>query len=344
MKYKNVGNFDAGIFGQPVVGGQANGSFVMDAAGIQSGNAFLISELEKRDPDVRKPLAAFTYARDIPMSVGGGWVDYASATGISYGMTGGSNEGGVAAGGADGTPIIQASLDNGKFKAHTFSAALRVMFVDLAKSEYIGRSLDTLLTDGVRLAYDKHMDANAYVGLAKYGTTGLLNNAEVTVTNAATGVGGGTTWAGKSADEILADINTAITAAWAAAEYDESAIPNHVLIPYEQYTLLITTKVSAAADKTIMKYVLENNIAALKGKELVIEGTKYCDGAGADSADRMAVYCHDKRFLKMEELVPLTRIMTSPNTEKVCYDTAYMANVTEVEVIYPQTMLYMDGI
>ncbi len=28
----------------------------------------------------------------------------------------------------------------------------------------------------------------------------------------------------------------------------------------------------------------------------------------------------------------------------VCYDTAYMANVSEVQVLYPQTVTYWDGI
>lgn len=46
----------------------------------------------------------------------------------------------------------------------------------------------------------------------------------------------------------------------------------------------------------------------------------------------------------MDELAPLTRAMTGPNTEHFCYDTAYAANVSETEVFYDQTMLYVDGI
>lgn len=54
----------------------------MDAAVIQSGNAFLTSELEKRDPLIRKPLTSVTYPRDTPIEVGGGWVDYVSAMSV----------------------------------------------------------------------------------------------------------------------------------------------------------------------------------------------------------------------------------------------------------------------
>lgn len=65
--FQNVGNFDAGVF-TPKLGGVApsGSSFTMDAAGIASGGAFLTSELEKRDPLIRKPLTSGTYARDIP--------------------------------------------------------------------------------------------------------------------------------------------------------------------------------------------------------------------------------------------------------------------------------------
>ena len=46
----------------------------------------------------------------------------------------------------------------------------------------------------------------------------------------------------------------------------------------------------------------------------------------------------------MDELAPLTRAMTTPNTQQFCYDTAYAGNVSEVEVFYDQTILYVDKI
>lgn len=343
MAFQNIGNTNAGAF--TLQGnGPVNPNMTMDAAGIASGGAFLTSELEKRDPIIRKPLTSVTYPRDIPISVGGGWVDYASAMSVAYGITGGAGASPVTAGGANAIPVVQASLDKGLFKAHTFAAALRVMFQDMMRANYIGRSLDDLLRDGVRLAYDKHMDQNTYVGLEEYGTTGLLNNPNVVETTVAAGAGGTTTWATKTPAEILTDINNAITAVWAAADYDEDAMPNHILMPYEQYTYLINTPVSALATESIMDYIMKNNVASKNGRDLFIAGVKWAKGAGTGGADRMAVYVNHDRFLKLEELVPLTRIMSSPNTANVCYDTAYMANVTEVEILYTQTIAFFDGI
>lgn len=318
----------------------------MDAAGIASGGAFLVSELEKRDPLIRKPLTSVTYPRDIVIQTGGGWVDYASAMSVAYGITGGAENSPVAAGGANGVPIVQASLDKGLYKAHVFAAALRVMFVDMQKANYIGRSLDQLLSDGVRMAYDKHMDENVYRGLTAYGTTGLVNDpdaAETTVAgNGQTTVS--TKWADKTKEQILADINTAIISTWEAAEYDESALPNHILLPYEQYAYILNTMVTDLATETILDFVLKNNVAAKNGGSLFIGAARWCKGAGTGGTDRMVVYVNHERYLKLDELVPLSRVMSGPNVANVCYDTAYMANISQVQLLYPQTMTYWDGI
>ena len=345
--YQNAGTFNAGVFstGKASISGSMAGIPTMDEAGIASGGAFLVSELEKRDPLIRKPLTSYTYPRDIVVKVGGGWVDFTSAMSVAYGITGGSGDSPITAGGANGVPVIQASMDKGVYKAHVFAAALRVMFVDMQKSNYIGRSLDQLLSDGVRMTYDKHMDENVYLGFAAYGTTGLVNDPDaVETTVAANGTGGSTKLADKTKEQVLADINKAITDTWAAAEYDESAMPNHILLPYEQYTHIMTAKVTELATETILEFLLKNNAAAKNGGSLYIGATRWCKGAGTGGTDRMAVYCNRERFLSVEELVPLNRVMSTPNAANACYDTAYMANLSEVEVFYPQTIAYYDGI
>ena len=58
----------------------------------------------------------------------------------------------------------------------------------------------------------------------------------------------------------------------------------------------------------------------------------------------MVVYCNKERYVAVDELVPLTRAMTTANAERFSYDTAYAGNVSEVETFYPMTMIYVDGI
>ena len=312
---------------------------------IATGATFLVSELERREPDIKQPLTSVTYPRDIPLKVGGGWVEYVTALNIDFGVTGGASNGLVNAPGANGIPVVQMNLEKDTFSTHVFTTLLRVPFFDMQRMQVTGKSLDALLTDGIRLSYDKHMDANVYIGLDRYGTEGLLNNSNVIASDVADNEAGTSKrWADKTADEILKDINDGLIAVWTAAQYDMSAIPNHVLIPHEQYNALATRKVSPIAEKTILEFLLENNIAKRNGTELFIGACPFCNGRGASNTDRMVIYRHDERFLAVEELVPLSRIMTQPNTNELSYDSVYSANISEVELFYNQTIRYYDGI
>ena len=332
MAFKNVGATTLNTMSG------ASKPFAMDAAGIASGQAFLTSELEKRDMLVRTPLTSFTYSRDIPVRVGGGWAEFVSAMNVGYGLTGGSGEGMIGSGSADGIPMVQADFGKDLWKTHAIYAGTRVFWIDMQKGNMTGRNIDTLLRDGLRMAYDKHMDENVYVGFAKYGTTGLINNPDVVITNATK------TWATATPDEILEMVNNAILATWARAAYDLDAIPNHILLPYEQYNYIATTKVTNLAEKTILTFLEENNVSGKNGGDLFIGATVWCKGAGTGSTDRMVVYSNKERYVAIDELVPLTRAMTTPNAERFSYDTAYAGNVSETEVFYPETITYTDGI
>lgn len=313
-------------------------------ADIASGGAFLTSELEKRDTLIREPLTSLTYPRDIPVKVGGGWIEFITALNIDYGVTGSNVNSPVLAPGSNMPPVVQANFEKDIFRTHVFSVALRIKFIDMQRGNLIGRPLDRMLTDGVRLTYDKHMDANVYVGMSEYDTTGLVNSPDIPATNVANGAGGATQWGSKTPDEILIDINNAISAGWEAAAWSLEGIPNHILLPYAQYNMLATTRVSELAEKTILTFLLENNVATQNGTQLQIGAVSWLKGAGAGGTDRMVSYINNDRFVAVEELVPLSRIMTGQNLDAVAYDSIYNANISEVELFYPQIFHYFDGI
>lgn len=96
MKFQNMGTFDGGtVVSSPASAAAPQRFQTMDAAAIANGGAFLSSELEKRDNTIRQPLTSFTYGRDIPVRVGGGWAEFVSAMNVDYGVTGGSEDGPV---------------------------------------------------------------------------------------------------------------------------------------------------------------------------------------------------------------------------------------------------------
>lgn len=314
----------------------------MDGASA-TGAVFLVGELEKQDTRILEPLTSITGPKDITIKPGGGWVSNTSNVFVDYATSGG-DEDGIVAGETNNIPVSQANLTKDTFIVNTFSEVLRVPLFDEFKLKQVGRSLSQILDNGLRLNFNKMLDRNIYVGISKTGTYGLVNNTAVTAASVATGASGSTTWALKTPDEILFDINSIITATWAASEYDLSGMATTILIPPSQYTYLVSQKVSTAGNMSILEYLLANNIAKNQGKDLKIEPRRWCINAGVGATNRMVAYVNEEDRVNMDLTVPLSRVMTAPNTQSGSYETLYAAQIGQVKILYTQPIRYGDGI
>ena len=315
----------------------------LDAAGIATGMAFLEGELEKRDPKIREPLTSVTWPRDIVAETGGGWVDFTSTMNVDY-ATSGANDGSLVGGATDVITTVQANVNKDIFRVFTWAQAMKIPFVDSQKFQTIGRSIDSILDKGIRLNYNKSIDQLVYQGFKNVGITGLVNDDNVVSSLAPNGASGDTLWSSKTVDEILWDINKALVEAWAASEYDESAIANHILLPPAKYAYIQSTRIGTSGDESILSYILKNNLAANQGKSLTIVPCRWCTGAGTAGKDRMVVYVNDKDFLYFDLPVPLTRAMTQPVALQFAYVTIYAAQMGQIKWMYYQPARYVDGI
>ena len=320
------------------------GSFsAMTNDAIAGGMAFLIGQLEKQDVKLREPLASVTWMRDIVAKSGGGWVDYTSNYFVNYATTGGGQNS-IIGGETNNIPTMQADIEKTPYKVFTWAHILKVPFVDQQKLQSIGRSLEEILDKGIKLNYQKTVDLLVYSGFSNYGVTGIVNDPNVTAYAVAKGVSTKTTWKDKTPDEILYDVNTIILLGWEAAEYDLSGMPNHILIPPEQFAYICNQKVSTAGNVSILTYLMENNIAKNQGIDLVIAPSRWCKGAGTAGADRMLAYVNDEDKLNFDLTVPISRVMTQPVVTELAYLTAYAAQMGQVKFLYYQPPHYGDGI
>lgn len=327
----------------------------IDAA-TAAGGIFLQSELEKRDPKVREPLTSVTWMRDIVVETGGGYVDFTSVFNVNY-ATAGSNLLSLAGGQSNAIPIVQADLGKDVFPVYPWMNVLKVPFLDMQKMQGIGRSLDQILDTGIKLNYNKFIDFMVYRGnnVDKFGIT---NNTSIPYTTAAAGAASGTTWATKTPEEILYDINTLMVATWAASGYDVTGMANYILIPPSQFSILASRIISLAGNVSILTYLLENNIGKTQGVELQIFPCKWCVGTtnggpngdgtlagpGSGGTDRMIGYVNEKDRLYFDITVPISRAMTSPSVRDAAYLTLYAAMVGVPKFLYYSPCAYVDGI
>lgn len=316
---------------------------VLDAAGISTGMAFLEGELEKRDPKIREPLTSVTWPRDIVAESGGGWVDFTSTMNVDYATSGG-NDNSLVGGATDVISLVQANINKDVYKVFTWAQGMKIPFVDSQKFQTVGRSIDSILDRGVRLNYNKSVDQLVYRGFTSVGFTGLVNDANIVRSTAPNGAAGSPLWQNKTVDEILWDVNKTLTEAWAASEYDESAIPNHLLLPPDKYAYIVSTRIGTSGNENILDYLLRNNLATNRGGNLYIAPCRWCSGAGTGNTDRMVAYVNDRDKVYFDLPVPLTRAMTQPVALQFAYITIYAAQMGQVKWLYYQPARYMDGI
>ena len=316
----------------------------LDAAGAASGMAFLLGELEKQDPRLLEPMTSTTAPRDIDMLPGGGWVSVTSNVFVDYATTG-SDEDAIIGGETTNIPVSQANLTKDVFKVFTFAEILRAPLFDDLKLQQVGRSLTQILDDGLRLNHSKMIDRNVYVGISKTGTYGLVNSPNVTAGLVANNAAGTSRlWANKTPAEIMYDVNQLIASTWANSEYDLSGMADHLLIDPANYAYISNTPVTLAGNTSILKYLLENNIAVNQGRKLDIFPCRWCLGAGTGGTQRMVAYVKAANRVNVDMTVPLSRVMTAPNVQSASYETLFASQFSQVKYLYYQCAEYADGI
>ena len=304
---------------------------------------FLMKELEKVDEAILEPLSGTDWPRDMPVVTGGGLVENIASIDVTYASTGGDDDN-LFFEAANDIPVIQADMSKSVARTFNFAEYMAFSVMEREKMMSVGRDPETFLNKGIRLHCDKVIDRNVYTGFSKVSSTGLVNNPNITRTAAVPHTPGGTDmgWATKTADEILADINNAISALWRDNDCSSDALPNHILIPVEQFGQLVTRKVSDDSERSILTYVLENNLSVQQGGELVISPCKWCSGIGSNGSDRMVVYCNRVDRICFNLTQPLRRMETEYAEMRI--KIPYIAQFSEVRFLYPSTVRYMDGI
>lgn len=317
-----------------------------DALTIDSTGAFLIQELERLDPEMNRPLVAYTWSRDIDVrtdvTIGD---EIASWTNSTFAAAGGLNPTGKnwIAKGSNAIPGIQVDIGKTGQPLTLWGMELGWTIPELASAQQVGRPIDSEKLEGLQLKHQMDTDEQVYIGDTTLGFTGLINSAAVTATNVPNGASGHPDWARKTPVEILADVNTLLNAAWVASGYAQ--VPTDLRIPPTQYAYLNATIISiagVAGGMSILSFLNLNNLClAQNGRALNIQPVKWLAGAGASATDRMVAYSKDKKFVRFP-MVPLQR--TPMEQRSIYHLTTYFGRLGVVEFRYAETAQYADGI
>lgn len=176
---------------------------------------------------------------------------------------------------------------------------------DIRAAQFAGKPLNQRKANAAVEAHRQLMNKLAFFGDAEYGIQGLLTNPNIPSAPVVASAAATLTWVTKTPDEILKDLNSAVSDMLDLTKGVE--VPNTIVMPIAQYNHIATTARSANSDTTILEFFKGNNpgIEVMWATEL--------KGAFAGGTDGFIVYNRNPDKLWME--IPMM-VQMSPAQEK----------------------------
>lgn len=312
-----------------------------------SALSYFVNQLDNLDKKLYMPLTSVTWGRDVNLRSGitmsNESTSYIQSAFAGAGtLSNNSNGGGMPFLSAETTAIPGVSVNGKRLVKPLRLLGREVSYtsVELDRSALLGQSIDAQKMNALNQMYQMNTDQMVYIGSSDVGATGLLNDADVTATNVAAGASGETEWVDKTADEIIYDVETLLKDTWAASAY--AVVPSKLGLPPTQFAYIAGQKVSSAGNVSILKYLRENTICNTEnGKELEIVPMKWLTGRGVGPSDRMIAYTNMEDYVRFP-MVPIRR--ETPYYQGIRFFAPYIWAFGEMEVVYPETVRYADGI
>lgn len=307
-----------------------------------SNLAYYVNQLDNFDQRLHEPLFSVTWGRDIKLRSGLSMaLESTSFTRETFAGGGTQTITGKPWISPETTTIPGVSINGERIVTPLRLLGREVSFtsVELERSQLLGQPIDTAKLNALNSLYQLNTDEQVYIGDTFTGDQGLFNSSQVAFGN----VTGGT-WAAAIAantpDVILAQVNEVLNASWAATGY--AVTPRELRIPPAQFGAIAMAKVSGNANMSVLQYIAQNSISTVNnGTPLNILPSKWLTGRGVGSTDRMVAYTNEEDRVRFP-MVPVRR--ETAYYQGIRFIAPYIWAYGQVEFVYPETVLYRDGI
>lgn len=230
-------------------------------------------------------------------------------------------------------PNIEITAKETTRKIYSESVAFGYSLQEIRNARYAGKPLEQRKVNAARRQMLQLENKLAFFGDEDTDIPTFVNSTAFNQTTLSVGAGGNT-WALKTPDEILKDINQMVTDIRDNSNGVES--PNTLLIPEAQYTKLATTPRSTVSDTTLLNYILSSNpwittiipVYELKGA-----------AAGSDVA-----ILYDRSPDKLTLEIPQDVEFLPAQEKGFMYETLVHARTAGVIVYYPKSISRLVGL
>ena len=316
------------------------GTYMLTDAKVHDANfAFLSTTLAKLHNLPYEPLYWVTYTQDIDIDFGGGFVDYVEYYQVDW--RGIMNEvRNVVSNNANYIPRVNASLTQNKVNVYTFEVAYDLRFIELEKAKKLTlqKSIEQIYSQSIMAGWDFFAQKVAYEGIN--GAKGLFNHDNVMTTTVDNSTTTGSGFEGMGDDMVVAFFNGVFETYLANSNMNISVLPDTFLVPTFVGSDL-SSRFSQLYVNTLRDFIVHHNLAVdesgdenLKVRILSRPGL---NDKGTAGYGRIVAYKKNKNFLRLDVPYPLQQFITLPNIEKMSYTTAFVGQISEVQMPYNVT-------
>ena len=316
--------------------GSSSKAFIGDSYVHDSNFAFFTSALANLHKELAEPKFFVTYLQDIPVTYGGGFVDYSVRYAVNW--SGLLDEfRAITANNANYLPRVNAGLTQEKVNVFTYEVAYDLRFIELEKIKKVElqKSIEEIYQNAIVAGWDLFVQKVAYLGAQE--KNGLFNHEKVlasTITNTGTT---GKGFEGLDDTKVVALFNGIFSHYLSESNANLSLLPDTILVPSFVGSDL-SSRFNTLYTSSLRKYLAEHNLAVDESNgtipQITISTRKELDNLGTTNKGRIVAYKKDKTFLNIDIPYPIQHFITLPNIEKMSYTTAFVGQVSEIQLPY----------
>ena len=209
-------------------------------------------------------------------------------------------------------------------------------YAEMEKAALYGINLSADDAIAARRAAQEMVERVALRGDVRKGLSGLFNHTAIIPEGALNG-----DWSTATADEMLADVNEALTAPMLATNY--IAMANTILLSPERMHIIGTRRLGDTT-MTVLQWLLANNVYTLTtGQPLLMRAVHGLSTAGVGGTQRMIAYRRDPEVLKLHFPMP-HRFLPAREMGALRYVVPGIMRLGGLDIRRPSEVAYRDGI
>jgi hypothetical protein len=295
--------------------------FRMDEAGL-----FLERQLEFIRPQVFEvTYADIKYPTLLPVTSEAG----PGAQTFTYRIMDSTGEFKLIADAADDLPRADISQIERTINIRSFGGSFGYTVQELRAAQMATIALEQRRATAVRRAYEEKVESVAMFGESSVGLVGFFNNPTVDV------VAADKWFDTATAAEMLELLNYGVSAIINASKMKEQ--PDTILLAYEDYNKISTTRNSDSSDVTVLEYFLRTNPYIRN-----VEPINQLDaGKSVLNTNRMVVYKRDPEKVQLHIPQPLE--LFPPQQRGLEFIVPAHARVGGVALYYPKSVIYVQA-